>query len=115
MFRRHMSYPSELLPLEEYKSEIDIAELLSVHSVVFLLRKSGLNCDPKDPVKVREILPRSIDLFGCSSYSFGNYTQEHLPFLVKNDLPWKRGEKCCVATDVPWSKEDETVLPLFVK
>jgi|GEM_PF-6983232 len=115
MFRNCMPYPIELLPLPEYKDQIEISQLLAEHGTLYLLRKSTKGCGSNNPVKVREFLPRDIDLFGCSLFSFGNYNLDHFKFKpTVEDTPWKKNNGSISASDVQYENEDPSVLPLFI-
>jgi hypothetical protein len=109
-----MSYPPELLPKRSYKGKIDIERLLTIHRSAYLLRKSADGTIAHE-LKARDVFPRKEDLFGCSSYIYGQYKKLHMVYKTKTRSYWLEGDKCIKPKDVTYTEESKSVIPLYLR
>ncbi|SKC73587.1 hypothetical protein [Ohtaekwangia koreensis] len=109
-----MSYPQELLPKYNYKSNIEVERLLLSHPSASLLRKSADGADLSD-LKVRDVFPNRGSLYGFSTYFFGEFLNDHIKYKTKTRTYWKEGDACLKSKDVKYTNESSLVFPLYFK
>jgi len=114
-----MSYPIELLPNNKYLQNMDMKVVFKNHPDFVLLRKSVSKILDKSNVKVREITIHNKDIFGLSTFSFGNYKIEHLKFKpsgrpIDGDY-WIKGNSILNKEDIICTDDSDKVDPIYFK
>jgi hypothetical protein len=112
-----MVYPKELLPDTKYFKEIETDNVLKHHPEIHILRKSSSDnvVDPND-IKVRDICLNAKDVFGLSTYLFGNYKVEHVKYkAIERPLEdyWSDSTQCLSPTNIKYVEEPANIIPIY--
>lgn len=108
-----MQYPAELLPKHNYRGEINVERLIDIHPNAYLLRKSAVGADLAN-LKFRDVFPGRGDLFGLSTYVFGDYKKTHFKFKTKSRSYWKEGDSCLMSHQIIFELEPPNIYPLYL-
>jgi hypothetical protein len=106
-----MPYPGELLPKPNYKGKIEVEVMLGQHPNVSLVRRSRPITDISE-LGFRDVFPSRSDLFGFSTFVYGQYKREHVKYNTANPPYWNEGDTCLSPGQIEFFEENKG--PLFL-